>query len=241
MIVHHNTDISTAMPLVAECSYPSRCHAVGKQLVASPSIYQYYDERSSVESPDEYYEYRNHGSRHQCTYNDCALDIGDCIKGFRAAEDQNRSSRRKMTCSDKYNEMVHCMKDVAVVCAMSINSNSDEDRSRLGDGIERLLNDELNLKKSYCDVDNKSFPKFDILKYGMNCEADARDGLSKCVEDFSQDFTSPNDNLCSKYTVASKCKRDVIGKQCKFKTVENMLIFGVGNEVQNFYNPFCDN
>lgn len=43
--------------------------------------------------------------------------------------------------------MVHCMKDVAVVCAMSINSNSDEDRSRLEDGIERLLNDELNLKK----------------------------------------------------------------------------------------------
>ena len=29
-----------------------------KQEVASPSIYQYYDERSSVESPDEYYEYR---------------------------------------------------------------------------------------------------------------------------------------------------------------------------------------
>ena len=45
----------------------------------------------------------------------------------------------------------------------------------------------------------------------------------------------------SKYTVASKCKRDVIGKQCKFKTVENMLIFGVGIEIQNSYNPFCDN
>ena len=43
--------------------------------------------------------------------------------------------------------MVHCMKDVAVVCAMSINTNSDEERSRLEDGIERLLNDELNLKK----------------------------------------------------------------------------------------------
>ena len=49
--------------------------------------------------------------------------------------------------SDKYNEMVRCMKDVAVVCAMSINSKMDEEAIRLEDGIERLLNDELNLKK----------------------------------------------------------------------------------------------
>lgn len=49
--------------------------------------------------------------------------------------------------SDKYNEMVRCMKDVAVVCAMSINSKMDEESIRLEDGIERLLNDELNLKK----------------------------------------------------------------------------------------------
>ena len=39
------------------------------------------------------------------------------------------------------------MKDVAVVCAMSINSKMDEEAIRLEDGIERLLNDELNLKK----------------------------------------------------------------------------------------------
>ena len=43
--------------------------------------------------------------------------------------------------------MVRCMKDVAVVCAMSINSKMDEEAIRLEDGIERLLNDELNLKK----------------------------------------------------------------------------------------------
>ena len=33
MIAHHNTDISTVMPLLAYCSYPSHCHAVDKQLV----------------------------------------------------------------------------------------------------------------------------------------------------------------------------------------------------------------
>ena len=40
--------------------------------------------------------------------------------------------------------MVSCMKDVATVCAMNINSG---DTSRLEDGIERLLNNELKLKQ----------------------------------------------------------------------------------------------
>lgn len=203
--------------------------------IYSPNHADYYDfERYSA-------GYFGMDQMQGCKYSNYAVDIGDCIKKFKNEMEVSKGygTRQNMICHERYDDMVRCMKDCAFLCAdrngeESINSGS------LDSGIDQILNNELHLRDSYCGDQTDVFPTFDVTRYGMDCPEDFGEGMEKCALKLVNSLQN-HDNLCRDFHRASECKRDLLGKQCKFKSIENMLIFGVGIEVQNAYNPFCQN
>lgn len=210
---------------------PVREDYLNSGTIYSPNHADYYDYARFTD------DYLGTDSMQACKYSNYAVDIGDCIKKFKNEMEvlTGYGTRKNLMCSDRYEDMVRCMKDCAFLCA-DMNGEESINSGSLDSGIDQILNNELHLKDSYCGDQTDVFPTFNVDRYGTDCSQDVRQGMTECALKL---FNSSQGNLCRDFHRASECKRELLGKQCKFKSIENMLIFGVGIEVQNAYNPFC--